>query len=82
MKGYVIFTTSIKRSLKAKLDDCARRYNTPKNKIIELALTKYFGTLKKAELAGTFKTAKRDKEMRSFSKHAAGDLLTVFKRKK
>jgi hypothetical protein len=82
MKGYVIFTTSIKRRLKQKLDDCAKRYKMPKNRIIELALTKYLGTLKKAELAGSFKIAKRDKEMRSFSKYAAGDLLTVFNRKK
>jgi hypothetical protein len=66
----------------AKLNIYSSKYNLPKNKIIEMALSRYFGTIKKAELTGTFKIAKRDKEIRTFSKNAAGDLLTVFHRKK
>jgi Ribbon-helix-helix domain len=82
MRKYKVFTSSIKPSLLAKLNTYSRKYNLPKNKIIEMALSRYLGSIKKAELTGTFKIAKRDKEIRSFSKTAAGDLITVFHRKK
>jgi len=76
------FTSSINPVLLAKMGLYAKRYNMTKNKVIELALIRLFDTATKAELTLTFKSAKRDKKMRSFSKYAAGDLQGGLRRKK
>lgn len=77
-----IFTSSINPVLLAKMELYAKRYNMTKNKVIELALTRLFETASKAELTLSFKAAKRDKKMRSFSKYASGDMQTGLRRKK
>jgi hypothetical protein len=82
MRKNKTFTSSISPVLIAKVNLYARRYNMTKNKVIELALTRLFETATKAELSLSFKAAKRDKKMRSFSKHAAGDLQAGLRRKK
>jgi hypothetical protein len=82
MRKNVTFTSSISPVLIAKVGIYARRYNMTKNKVIELALKRLFETATKAELTLSFKAAKRDKKMRSFSRYAAGDEQTGFRRKK
>jgi hypothetical protein len=82
MRKNKTLTTSISPVLIAKVDMYSKRYNMTKNKVIELALTRLFETATKAELTLSFKAAKHDKKMRSFSRHAAGDLQAGLRRKK
>lgn len=64
MKNSITYTSSIKKSLMARLTMYSKKYNLPKNKIIEMALSRYFGTIKKAELQETFKKAGYDKALK------------------
>lgn len=82
MRKNKTFTSSIKPGILATLGMFSRKYNTPKNKIIEMALSRYFKAVKRKELAETFKIAKRDKQISAFSRLASGNLTTVLRKKK
>lgn len=73
MRKNKTFTSSIKPSILARLSMFSKKYNTPKNKMIELALLRMFETAVKAELDITFKIAKRDRVIRAFCKNAEDD---------
>jgi uncharacterized membrane protein YkoI len=64
MRKSITYTSSIKKSLMAKLTIYSKKYNLPKNKIIEMALSRYFGTIKKTELKETFMKAGYDKALK------------------
>lgn len=82
MKNSVVYTSSMNRGIMARLNMYTKKYNAPKNKVIELALSRLFETAVKAELDLTFKIAKRDKAIRAFSKNAADDAPGVVSEKK
>jgi len=73
MKNSVVYTSSMNRGIIARLNMYAKKYNVPKNKVIELALTRLFETAVKAELDLTFKIAKHDRVITAFLKNPADD---------
>ncbi len=73
MKNHVTYTSTMNRGTMARLNMYAKKYNVPKNKVIELALSRLFETAAKAELSATFKAARRDKGIKAFLKNIEND---------
>lgn len=76
------FTSSINSRILATLNMYSRKYNTPKNKIIEEALSRFFDGIHKTELRLTFEAAKHEKRIREFPKTASTDVSSFLRRKR
>ncbi len=75
------FTSSLPENLLNLLDDYATRFNVPKNRIIEKALTSYFERLKKAEYVHSFRRAAGDEEILTMAEEGLEDYLKILDRK-
>ena len=75
------FTSSLPENLMNLLDDYATRFNVPKNRIIEKALTSYFERLKKAEYVHSFRRAAGDEEILTMAEEGLEDYLKILDRK-
>lgn len=82
MRKNKTLTTSVNPRIIATLSMFSKKYNTPKNKIIEMALSRYFKAVKRTELKETFNAAKRDKQIKAFTNFASGNLTKVLSKKK
>jgi len=77
MKSNSILTTSLPKEIIGLLSEYADKFNIPKNKILEEALTSYFNRLKKAEYVHSFKKAASDEEMKSMAEEGLADYLKI-----
>ncbi len=80
MKNTTVFTSSIDSSLMKKLKEYSEKFKTPKNKIIEQALGKFFDELKRAEYERSFRRAKKDPEMLEMAEEGLDDFLEILNR--
>jgi hypothetical protein len=71
------FTSSLPADVLGMLDRYARKFNVPKNHILEQALMAYFEKLKKAEYTYSFKRAAGDPEMRPMAEEGLADYLKI-----
>ncbi len=71
------YTSSLPAELLQMLDNYAREFKMPKNRIVEKALLAYFEKLKKAEYAHSFRKAAADEEMVSMAEEGLEDYLKI-----
>jgi hypothetical protein len=77
MKTSSTFTSSINSVVLKKLHDYADKHKTPKNRIIETALQRYFEDAKRAEYIRSFRRAKADPEMSQMAEEGLEDFLKI-----
>jgi hypothetical protein len=71
------FTSSLPQDILEKLSFYSRKFDLPKNQILEKALLAYFEQLKKAEYAYSFKAAAKDQEMGSLAEEGLEEYLKI-----
>ncbi len=71
------YTSSLPAELLQMLDNYAREFKMPKNRIVEQALRAYFEKLKKAEYAHSFRKAAANEEMVSMAEEGLEDYLKI-----
>ena len=71
------FTFSIPDDLLHKLTEASKDLKTPKNKIIEKALSIYFEELDKAAYKASFKRASKDKAMMAMAEEGMRDYFEM-----
>lgn len=73
----VVFTSTLPADTWQVLEAYARKFNVPRNKILEQALQAYFGRLKQAEYIKSFKKASGDSELESMAEEGLDDYLKI-----
>ena len=71
------YTSSLPEELLKLLSDYSRKFNVPRNRIMEQALKAYFEKLKKAEYIHSFKNAANDSIMISMTEEGLEDYLKI-----
>ena len=71
------YTSTLPAELLQMLDNYARKFKMPKNRIVEQALRAYFEKLKKAEYVHSFSKAAVDEEMISMAEEGIEDYLKI-----
>jgi predicted transcriptional regulator len=73
----VNFTSSLPSDILQTLDNYAKKFKIPKNRIMEQALRVYFDRLKQAEYSRSFKKAAGDPEMINMAEEGLEDYLKI-----
>ena len=71
------YTSSLPAELLQMLENYAREFKMPKNRIVEHALRAYFEKLKRAEYAHSFRKAAADQEMLTLAEEGIEDYLKI-----
>lgn len=74
------YTSSLPDRLWKELSRTANELNIPKNKIIEKAISKYLGDLKRQAYIDSYKRAAGDPELLSIAEEGMGDYLAQLKK--
>ncbi len=69
------FTSSLPNDLLKQLSKVAKKYQLPKNKIIENALSVYLDQLKRAEYVKSYEKAGKDKEVMQIAQEGMEEYL-------
>lgn len=69
------FTSSLPNDLLKQLSEVAKKYQLPKNKIIEKALSVYLDQLKRAEYVKSYEKAGKDKEVMQIAQEGMEEYL-------
>jgi len=77
MKKSIVLTTSLPDEIVNLLSRYAKKFNVPKNKILEEALKLYFDKLKRAEYTRSFRKAAADQEMHDLAEEGLADYLKI-----
>ncbi len=72
----ITFTSSLPDHLLMELDTIAKKFNVPKNKLIERALRVYLDQLKRSEYVSSYKKAGQDVEIMSVAEEGMAEYLT------
>jgi hypothetical protein len=75
----VTYTSTLPNVVMEEVVEYARKKNVSKNKVIEIALRKFFEEEIKQELQNTFKLASRDKELIRMAEEGLGNYLNELK---
>ncbi len=77
MRNTSVFTSSLPVDLLKMLDFYARKFDIPKNNILELALMEYFERVKKAEYVRSFKAAAGDTDQIMLAEEGIENYLKI-----
>lgn len=69
------FTSSLPNDLLKQLSEVAKKYQLPKNKIIEKALSVYLDQLKRAEYVKSYEKAGKDKKVMQIAQEGMEEYL-------
>ncbi|MBA4138920.1 MAG: CopG family transcriptional regulator [Segetibacter sp.] len=75
----VTYTSTLPNIVMEEVVEYAKKKNVSKNKVIEIALKKFFEEEIKQELQNTFKLASEDKELIQMAEEGLGDYLNQLK---
>jgi hypothetical protein len=75
----ITYTSSLPHVVMEEVVEYAKKKKVSKNKVIEIALRKFFEEELKRELEATFKLASEDKELIEMSEQGLGDYLEQLK---
>ncbi len=75
----VTYTSTLPNTVMEEVVEYAKMKNVSKNKIIEMALKKFFEEEIKHELQNTFKLASKDEELMQMAEEGLGDYLNQLK---
>ncbi len=73
------FTSSLPAPLIESLDQYSRQFKTPKDRIIELALTAYFDKIKEASYIRSFKSISADAEQVNLAEEGLEEVQSIKK---
>jgi len=77
MNKSVNYTSSLPADLLAKVEEYAKKFKVPKNRIIENSLRAYFEDLKRAEYIRSFKAASGEGEIHDMAEEGLDDYLKI-----
>jgi len=75
----VTYTSSLPNMVMEEVVEYAQKKNVSKNKVIEIALKRFFEEEIKQELQDTFQLASKDKELVQLAEEGLGDYLNQLK---
>lgn len=75
----VTYTSTLPNTVMEEVVEYARKKNVSKNRVIEIALKRFFEEEIKQELQNTFKLASEDKELSQMAEEGLGDYLNELK---
>ncbi len=75
----VTYTSTLPNTVMEEVVEYARKKNVSKNRVIEIALKRFFEEEIKQELQNTFKLANEDKELSQMAEEGLGDYLNELK---
>ncbi len=75
----VTYTSTLPNIVMEEVVEYAKKKNVSKNKVIEIALKKFFEEEIKQEIQDTFKLASEDKELSQMAEEGLGDYLSELK---
>ena len=78
-KKNITYTSTLPSVVMEEVAEYAIKKNVSKNKVIEIALKKFFEEEMKKELEETFKLADKDKELLQLAESGLGDYLEQLK---